>query len=1108
MKYITLLETHPLIRLWFSKLLILMKLIAILLTVVLLQASSSTYGQKVTIHKNNISLSNVFKELKEQTGYKFLYDNLDIIGLPGFSLNIKDATVEEALDNAFKDSPFSYKIFGNTVVIKKENLPTQQEVLKQSFVRGKVIDEDGNAISNVTVRVKESSTTSVTDEYGEFRIPVSPDDRILVISSIGFDTKEVAINGREAVIVTLIEKNIGLHDVVVVGYGTQRRADITGAVSSVNVEDLEGAPVRSVDQMLQGRVAGVSFVQNSGMPGAGSAVRIRGGNSINGSNEPLYVIDGVPIFVNSNSDGFSLNPLNSIATADIKSIEVLKDASATAIYGSRGGNGVVLITTHRGSVGGSKITFDAYAGLQQETKRYSLLNAKQFETLANEASLAEGGPYMYDPSLNPVNTDWQDGLFRAQAPIQNYQLSISGGNEQTQFLTTFTAFDQDGIIRSSDLKRYSLRVNADHKIKEKVKLGTSLTFSNVETNRVNSGSLFSMLTTAPNLPVFQPDGSYTQYNNNGIGFNNPIALLEGYKNFHKVFRGIGNAHLSAEIIEGLTLKTLWALDGTFNKSDSYMPQSVYSGSLTGGNASVATNQNLTWLNENTATYKKDFGKHRLDALLGFTQQTARYEALSASASGFLNDNTGSNDLGLGNPEQVNLPSSSTANWTVLSWLGRLNYGFDDRYLVTLTGRYDGSSRFGKNNRWGFFPSAAFAWRAIEEEFVRNLNVFSNLKIRASYGLTGNQDGIGNYPALDLWDAANYAFGGKIVNGITPIQIMNRNLKWESTLQSDIGIDMGFFENRLTITADAYYKKTNDLLLSVTVPASSGFTSGIKNVGSLQNKGLELTINGTPVTGPLDWNVGFNISWNKNEILDLGVEDEIIPSGMSTALLKVGEPVGNFLGYVSDGLFQNFEEIMQSAQPGARPGDVRFIDFDGDGLINANDRQVLGNAQPLFFGGLQNSFNYKNLEFSFFLQYVYGNELYNVNTSTLENLTGLQNQRTDVLDRWSSENTNTIIPRATNVKPQGEAYDRYVEDGSYLRIKNAQLAYSLPSHLFRNIGVSTVRIYANAQNLFTFTNYSGLDPEVSRYASDNVRQGYDSGAYPTVHTYTFGITVGF
>ncbi|WP_257666474.1 TonB-dependent receptor [Parapedobacter tibetensis] len=1090
-----------------------MRITMLLLVVGCMHLSATTLSQTITLYADKQPITKIFETIEKQTGYQVIYSDRFVKSAKLVTIVAERMPLADFLETVLSREALTYQIKEKTVLIRRLAMTHSKrqeitEFVQQRTVTGKVTDESGQPLTGVTVAVKGTSVAVITNEAGRYQVTIPANGNTLVFTTVGFEAVERTIENLLTIDISMNAAMSDLDEVVVVGYGTQKRSDITGAISSVKVSDLEGVPLRSMDQALQGRVSGVFLIQNSGQPGAGSTIRIRGGNSITGSNEPLYVIDGVPVYVSPN-DATSLNPLNTISPADIESMEVLKDASATAIYGSRGGNGVVLITTKRGRAGDVRIDLDINSGFQKELRRYDLLDAKQFETLANEASVAEGGALLFDPALNPVTTDWQGVLFRSSAPLQNYQLSASGGNDTNRFLLTLSYFDQQGIIKSSDMERYSLRFNFDRKVNKRITLGNSLTFSRVNTTRVSSGSLFSMLTTAPNLPIRQPDGTYTQFNNQGLPFNNPVALLNDYKNLNKVMRALGNIYGSIDLAEGLTFRTMWGLDASFMKQDSYLPQTVYDGALVGGNASVSTNQNIIWLNENTLNYTYTAGAHRLEALAGYTQQSSRYEQLGASATGFLNDNTGSNNLGLGNPDQATLPSSGTAGWTILSWIARVNYGFDSRYLLTLTGRYDGSSRFGKNNRWGFFPSAAFAWRAIEEQFIRNLDVFSDLKLRVSHGITGNQDGIGNYPALDLWGGANYVFNDQIAQGITPDQISNQNLRWESTAQTDVGLEMGFFDNRLTLAADVYYKKTYDLLLDVTVPATSGFTSGVKNIGSLENKGLEFSLNAVPINKAFSWNTGFNISFNRNKVLDLGLEEEIIPAGVSTTVLRVDEPLGNFLGYRTRGVFQTIEEVADGAQPSARPGDIRFVDVDGNGVMNALDRQVMGNAQPSFYGGFNNSFSYKGIDFSFFLQFVYGNQLYNQNLVSLENLRGIVNQRSTVLDRWTPDNRNTIIPRASSTRATDDAHDRYVEDGSYLRLKNVQLAYAIPLH-HTGFGktIRILRVYVNTQNLLTFTNYTGMDPETNRYASNNVRQGYDSGAYPTVRTITFGLNASF
>ncbi|MCE6992461.1 TonB-dependent receptor [Dyadobacter sp. CY323] len=1072
-------------------------------------SAQSLLSQKISISAHGSEVKKVLKELEKKADVRFVFSSKLIKSTRKVSVAVQEKPLYEVLDQVLTPLGLEYEVSGTIIILRRsENLPEASPIdagNPRKNVSGKVLDEKGIGLPGVSVVLKGTQTGSLTDADGMFTIQVSDEPAVLVFSFVGYLSQEVALGSKSALEVVLKVDEKALNEVVVVGYGSQKRSDITGAISSINVKDLAGVPLRSMDQALQGRVAGVFLTQGGGQPGAANSIRIRGGNSITGSNEPLYVIDGVPIFV-APTDGSStsLNPLNSISPSDIASIEVLKDASATAIYGARGGNGVILITTRRGKSGESKIDVDISYGVQRELKRYDLLNAKQYQTLANEASQADGGPLIYDPASNPENTDWQSYIFRENAPIQDYKISASGGDKNTQYLLTLGYYNQQGVIKQTDLDRYSLRLNLDRQIKERIKIGTNLTFSNVSSKRNRTSTI---VTTAPNLPVYQPDGSYTRYDREGNGFNNPVGLLNDARSLNKVFRGLGSAYANIELLKGLNFRTMWGLDASFNKSDSYTPQSVHTGAEVGGNASVSTNQNLVWLNENTLDFTRVFNtSHKINVLAGYTQQSARYESLNASATGFLNDNTGSNNLGLGNPGQATLPGSSTAAWSILSWIGRANYTFNDRYLFTLTGRYDGSSRFGNNNSWGFFPSAAFAWRIIEEPFMKNLKNVSDLKLRLSHGVTGNQDGIGNYPALDLWGAANYVLNNVIATGITPTQLANRRLRWESTASTDVGLELGMFNNRLTFVVDAYYKKTSDLLLSVSVPATSGFINGTKNIGSVENKGLEFTVSGVPFDGKFTWNTSFNIAFNRNKILNLGVSDELIPAtDKKSALLKVGQPLGNFYGYVSNGLFQSAQEVSEGSQPMAQAGDVRFIDFNNDKVINANDRRVLGNAQPKFYGGLNNTFSYKGFELSVFLQFVYGNSIYNENILNLENMLGQANQSVAVLNRWTPENRDTNIPRATTTKPTGDPYDRYVEDGSYLRVKNVQLGYNIP---LKSSKISSIKAFINLQNLFTFTKYLGLDPEVNRYGGSNVLQGYDLGAYPNVGTTTVGLSIGF
>lgn len=1087
------------------KLFRIMKLTFLLCFVALLQVSASSFAQKITLTKVNASLLQTLKDIRAQSGYSIFYDAKLIKKAQTINVSVRDASVEDALKQCFANQPFSYTISQKTIVVISKPAETTTAV-QDIKITGRVLDDQNQPLPGVSIRLKGTQYGVVTDVNGKYNINVPNKKAILQFSFTGFDAQEIVAD-RAEINVTLITATSKLNDVVVVGYGTQKRSDLTGAISSTNVKSLEGTPLRSIDQALQGRTSGVQFTQNSGMPGSASSLRIRGGNSVYGSNEPLYVIDGVPVFADQGDNGASgLNPLNSINPDDIASIDVLKDASAEAIYGSRGGNGVILITTKRGKKGSAKVNFDAYYGAQSILKKYQLLNAAQYEAFANEATVNEGGLPAYDLTKTPATTNWQNLIFRT-APIQSEQVSISGGEEKTRFFLSANYFGQDGIAKSSDFKRYSLRANVDRDLGDKFKIGNSLTISNVRTNQVSAGSLFTMATIQPDLPVYQPDGSYTSANKQGVNFDNPIALLNGYKNYTNIYRTLGNIYASAEIAKGLTIKTLWGVDVLFSRNDTYLPQSVYSGSQVGGQANINTNQTFTWLNENTITYSLKIHDHSFNLLGGFTQQNSAYQALNSGVQSFLNDNLGTNALSTG--AVVLVPASSKTQWSLLSYLGRVNYGFKDKYLLTFTARADGSSRFGVNNRYGFFPSAAFAWRLDNESFVRKLNLFSSLKLRTSYGLTGNQDGIGNYPGADLLGTSNYTIGGVKVIGLTPSQVGNPDLKWETTAQADAGLDFGFFNDRLLFNVDVYYKRTKDLLLYVQIPVTSGFATSLQNRGQTENKGLEFTVTGVPFDGAFRWETNLNVSFNRNKIIDLNGVNQLLTSVSPYSILQVGQPLGSFFGYKTAGVFKDAAQVAASAQKNAKPGDLIYVDTDKNGVINTNDRVILGNAQPEFFGGFTNTFSYNSFSLLVFFQGSYGNQLFNSNKVTLENLYGLQNQTVNVLNRWTPTNTNTNIPRASSVKPTDNGLDRYVENGSYLRFKNVQLSYKFPEKVLNRISKGmTAKIYVNAQNLFTITNYSGLDPEVSRYGSNNISPGFDSGPYPNYRTYTLGVNVGF
>ncbi|AYQ35625.1 TonB-dependent receptor [Runella sp. SP2] len=1004
--------------------------------------------------------------------------------------------------------------------------PFETRAAVEQVLKGKVTDaEKGDALPGVSVLIKGTTKGTTTNVNGEYSLPIPDNGAVLVFSFVGYEPQEMAIGNQTQLNIALKADIKALSEVVVVGYGQVKKSDLTGSVATVAVEEIKKVAVTSLDQALQGRAAGVQITQNSGAPGGSTTIRIRGGNSIQGDNEPLYVIDGIPFKNDGAGSGASFNVLSTLNPSDIESMSVLKDASSTAIYGSRGANGVVIITTKRGKAGKSTINLESYYGVQQVRKKYDVLNGREYAQFVNDANTNEGRAPVYTQAQVDAfgeGTDWQNEIFRS-APISNYQLSMSGGDERTQYALSGGYFKQKGIVTNSDFDRYSLRLNLDRKLTNRLKVGNSLTVNRTVTNQSRTdGDLGSagLVTIAalqfpPILPVYNPDGTYL-ITSPALSFtaDNPAALARESQNTTTALRVFGNVFGEYQIMEGLSFKVLLGADAIIQKRDSYLPRSVASGLAQGGAASIFNGQSMTWLNENLLSYTKSFGVHNISALIGYTQQANRTENNTAASRNFVNDNLNSGNLGAGSVPLV--PSSGIGTWGLQSYLARINYGYKDKYLFTASFRADGSSRFGANNRYGYFPSAALAWRVSEEDFLKNARVISDLKLRATYGSTGNQDGIGNYPAYSLLGTQNYIFSNAVSTGIGPSQIANPDLSWETTTQADLGIDVGFFNNRITLVADLYLKRTKDLLLNVTVPSTSGYSSAIQNLGKVENKGIEFSLSSRNIDKAFKWNTDFNFATNRNTVLDIGGAPQIfagqvanIAQNVNSGVIRVGEPLGSFYGYVTNGLYQTTDELAALSDPQARkPGDRKYADLNGDKKIDDNDRTIIGRAQPKFLGGISNSFSYKGFELTLFLQGVYGNNILNANRFELEYLNGTNNQNQDMLNRWTPTNTNTDIPRASTTRPANRISSRQIEDGSYLRLKNAQLAYNLPASVIKALNIQSFRVYVTAQNYLTWTKYSGYDPEVNRFGQDSRSQGFDYSSYPAAKTLLLGINVGF
>jgi TonB-linked SusC/RagA family outer membrane protein len=892
----------------------------------------------------------------------------------------------------------------------------------------------------------------------------------------------------------------------------------------VKLDDVKGTNAASLDGLLNGKSAGVQVTPTSGQPGGGMSIRVRGGSSVQGGNEPLYVIDGFPVYNSSATagvlSGSVTNPLASINPGDIESINILKDASATAIYGSRGANGVVIITTKQGKAGErAKITYEGSVGVQSLRKKIDVLDAQNFARLRNE-SLYDQNPskgrnqYLSDSEINALGhgTDWQDEAFRS-ALVQNHNLSVSGGTEKTHYAVSVNWLNQDGIIINTDFSRISGRLNLDSQLSKVLKLGINATVGKNSANVAPSGVVGALLLMPPTATVYEDDGSYTLRNPFENIFSNPISTLNQTTNKTRNYKFLGTGYADFTLLQGLNLKIQFGADVDAGKEYSYVPSTTYEGSSVQGNASLGSVTKESWLNENTLTYTKDWNdRHHLDALVGFTQQTTRVETQASGSSGFVTDLTKYNNLASGSV--ISTPKSSASENSLISYLARVNYNYLHRYFVTASIRRDGSSRFGKDNKWGTFPSLGLSWQANEEEFLKPLTkTFSSLKVRASYGKTGNQE-IGNYQSLSTLSSTKYMFGGVNVIGFTPDRITNNDLGWETTHQFDFGIDLSLFNNRLDFTIDAYVKKTTDLLLSVEIPYTTGYDTSLQNYGSVRNVGVEFSVTSHNfVKKNFSWDTDFNISFNRNKVLSLGNgSDYYIYGSMSTGsyIAKVGEPLGSFYGLVTDGILQTGEETEKakftSAPASAKAGDQLYKDIDGDEAFSTtNDRTIVGNAQPDFTFGIANNIRYKNWDISFFFQGVVGNEIINANELSLSLYSGQQNATARALGRWTEANPSTTVNRA-KLDPATNFSDIYVEDGSFLRLKTATLAYNFKKSVLRSLNLSNLKLYVTANNLWTITNYKGFDPEIT--TASNLYQGRDSGAYPVAKSYSFGIVVGF
>ena len=968
----------------------------------------------------------------------------------------------------------------------------------QRAVRGTVLDDSNQPLPGVNVLVKGTSLGTTTDADGAYRIEVSGPDAVLVFSFIGYQTVEETVGSRDVVAVTLTPDVRYLDEVAVIGYGTIKKSDLTGALASVKSEALNAFPTTNVMQALSGRAPGVHVIQSTGAPGAGVAVRIRGTNSIQGGNEPLYVIDGFP---------FSGSPTN-LNSAEIESIEVLKDASATAIYGSRGANGVVLITTRKGQPGGTRVDVETSYSVQQLRKKLDLMNGREYATLANIQAVNENrAPYFTDEEIEAFGEgyDWQDLVFES-APMQNTSLTVSGGSDRTTFSVGGVIFQQDGIIQGSDYNRYTLRTNLTHNVSEKFSVTLSSSMTHLKTSRKDSGGgargnslIGAAISAAPISTPYNDDGTYrvlaNEYPFIGPDIRNPLNWI--HEQYIDVSANVllSNAALIYKPIPSLTIRVSGGIENRDDRDDNYTTRDFINSD---GSASVTTSQFRSLLNENTIAYDKTVGAHRFNAVAGFTYQDFVTTYLSGSGVGFLSDAFRTHDLGAA--ETPGIPSSGYSKSVLLSYLGRINYAFKDRYLLTASIRSDGSSKYSEGQKWGTFPSVALAWRMIEEDFLSSSTTFSDMKLRASWGLTGSQ-AISAYATLNQLSSGKTIFGDDLHTTFAPGTRLPGDLKWETTEQLDIGIDIGLLNNRFYLTADYYVKNTRDLLNTVRLPSSLGFTTTIQNVGEVQNRGWEFGLDTKVLTGAFKWDVYANVSFNRNKVISLYNGEDVLTGFVSVivlqdnvTILREGRPMGQFYGYLEDGYTDE--------------GRIKYHDLDGNGSINADDKAYIGDPNPDFIYGLNSNMSYKNFELSFFIQGTQGNDIFNVSAipSTLDYGRGLNMPREVLYNHWTPERPNAKYPIISQ-NSSALASDRMIEDGSFMRLRNIQLAYNLP---VKNWGLSWLRsgqLYVSGQNLITLTKYSWWDPEINSRGA-GTEQGIDHYSYPVARVVTMGARIGF
>lgn len=1087
---------------------------------------------------NNVSVTDFVKKLGDTFPYSFFIADEQVSKM-SISVNIKNATVEQVLDRAFSGRSISYTKKNKSITIAFRKTPDTNNINKAIKVKGTVVDELGEAIIGATILIEETKAGTITDVNGMFELN-APVDGTLKVSYLGYVSEKVAIKGKTDFVIKMRPDSKTLDEVVVIGYGTVLKSDLTGSVSVLKGDKVEEKPFLTMEQMLQGRTAGVQITQNTGAPGGGMTFFVRGANSMSGDNQPLVVIDGYPVesgnvSINLGAEGNypghmeGMNALSSLNPNDIESIEILKDASSTAIYGSRGANGVVMVTTKRGKAGKEKVSYSFRSDWSFFPTPIEVLSTPEFLAYCNEGTWGlNGGSIKYSLSsietYKKIDTNWQDLIYQTGLS-QNHQLKVSGGDKKTKYSVALGYLGQDGIVKSSRFDRGSFSMNLDREVNSKFSLNFNLNGNRIVNKAVAQSSYTqpnasaSVITGALRTPPIYKDYEEDEIAELSGGFTNPLIMVTKASDVYTHSAVRVNGSVAYKLFKDMTLKYHAGTNISYGERKYYTPRGTALGDQRGGYAYTGDYKKFDYLSEFTANYNTTLQKkHRIDAVAGYTWQSWQYATEGQAVAGFPTDVT--SYYNLNSASTINKPSNAFTEWALASFIGRINYTFDKRYMLTATMRYDGSSRLAKENRWDLFPSVALGWNMHNERFMKKYRFISEWKWRASYGQSGNQT-VKVGATVPQYATSTGVVNGEIATVYVPGSLSNPYLAWETTSQVDMGIDWGFLKNRISLSVDVYRKLSSGLLIAIPLPESTGYSNYTNNIGQVENKGLEFDLSAYVLTGALKWKTAGNISFNRNKILSFDGEQTAFagPSfglvgKQSVHIAKVGYPIGSFYGYRIIGIYQTQEEVLNSPvdPAGAAPGYFKFADLNDDNEITDADREIIGNPYPDYTFGWNNDFSWKNFNLNLFVQGSVGQDVVNANRYYLDALSGttVNVSRTAYQNRWTgpgSSNTYPVITSASSTLPfAGRFSDFIVEDASYIRLKSVTLSYNVPTSKIN--WLRGLKIFVTGTNLFTITDYTGYDPEINSRGLNPMTPGVDVGSIPQYRSFSAGFNVEF